>query len=373
MSILQFLAKAHFDFGARRELKGELQRLNCQRTLFVTDKGVIQAGVFAKATDSLASVDAACIFDQTPNNPTEAAAVEGYQQFQRLQCDSIVAIGGGASLDLAKAIAVLCGDPAPLWEYCNRNANMRPVRNTPPLFVLPTTSGSGSELGRSAVIIFDNGIKAGVACPQVVTAAICDPELTLGLPPRMTAATGMDALSHCIETFCSPTINPPADAIALDGLQRLYAHIERACTHGEDADARWHMMMGALEGGICFQKGMGAVHSLSHALGAYGHHHGTLNALFLPPVLRYNADVLEKAGKMDRMRHAMKLEQGADLPAAIAELNTRIGLPRGLRELGVGTGDFDAIASSAMLDNAHKTNPRPVSHADYVALLHETF
>lgn len=371
MSILQFLTKAHFDFGARRELQNELQRHGCRRPLFVTDKGVIQAGVFAKAVESLSSLDSECIFDETPNNPTEDAAVQGLAHYNDKRCDGIVAVGGGASLDLAKAIAVLCGDPAPLWEYCNRNANVRPVRNTPPLFVLPTTAGSGSELGRSAVIIFANGIKAGVSCPHVVTAAICDPELTLGLPRAMTAATGMDALSHCIETFCSPTVNPPADAIALDGLERLYAHIERACNHGGDADARWNMMMGALEGAICFQKGMGAVHSLSHALGAYGHHHGTLNALFLPSVLAYNAS--ELAGKMGRMRHAMKLPPDADLPKAISDLNARIGLPGGLRELGVSTADFDAIASAALLDNAHKTNPRPIAHSDYVMLLHATY
>lgn len=371
MSILQFLTKAHFDFGARRELQNELTRHNLIRPLFVTDKGVIQAGVFAKAVESIPNVDATCIFDEAPSNPTEDAAIKGAEYYNDKQCDSIVAIGGGASLDLAKAIAVLCGDPAPLWEYCNRNANVRPVRNTPPLFVLPTTAGSGSELGRSAVIIFANGIKAGVGCPQVVTAAICDPELTFGLPRGMTAATGMDALSHCIETFCSPTINPPVDAIALDGLERLYANIERACNHGSDADARWNMMMGALEGGICFQKGMGAVHSLSHALGAYGHHHGTLNALFLPAVLAYNAS--EIASKMDRMRAAMKLASDADLPKAIFDLNARIGLPKGLRDIGVNIDDFDAIASAALLDNAHKTNPRQIAHSDYVRLLHEAY
>lgn len=371
MTVLQFLTKVHFGFGSRRELAGELGRLGLSRPLFVTDKGVVGAGVFAQATESLGPVDPACVFDATPPNPTERAAGLGMEHYQRAGCDGIVAIGGGASLDLAKAIAVLCGDPAPLWEYCNRNARTRPVRDTPPLFVLPTTSGSGSEVGRSAVIIFDNGIKAGVGCPTVVTAAICDPELTLGLPRGMTAATGMDALSHCVETYCSPTVNPPADAIALDGLTRLYANIGPAVENGGDRDARWNMMMGALEGAICFQKGMGAVHSLSHSLGALGHHHGTLNALFLPHVLAYNAGALP--GKMDAMRRAMGVPADADLPALFLDLNRRIGLPAGLRDLDVDPASFDAIASASLEDNAHKTNPRPVTHADYVALLQATY
>jgi hypothetical protein len=239
--------------------------------------------------------------------------------------------------------------------------------NPPPLILLPTTAGSGSEAGRSAVIIFRNGIKAGIGCPTVVKAAICDPELTLGLPRYMTAASGMDALSHCVETFCSPAVNPPADAIALDGLERLFAHIERATQNGSDRDARWHMMMGSVEGAICFQKGMGAVHSISHALGALGHHHGTLNAIMLPHVIGYNAGWL--TAKMPVMRATMGLPAGADLAAAFAALNQRLGLPAGLRALGIEESVFPAIAEAALADNAHKTNPRPLTRDDYMTLL----
>jgi len=218
------------------------------------------------------------------------------------------------------------------------------------------------------VVIFRNGIKAGVGCPTVVKAAICDPELTLSLPRYMTAATGMDALSHCVETFCSPAVNPPADAIAIDGLKRLFAHIERATEDGHDRDARWNMMMGAVEGAICFQKGMGAVHSLSHSLGALGHHHGTLNAIMLPHVLAYNAGSL--AEKLPVMREAMGLPAGADLPAAFAALNQRLGLPPGLRALGIEESIFPEIAAASLLDNAHKTNPRALTGEDYMVLLH---
>jgi alcohol dehydrogenase class IV len=367
VSILQFLTKVHFDYGSRRELPGELARNAVRRPLFVTDKGLIAAGVFAMAIEPLGGTGDGAVFDATPANPTEDAAEAGYAMYGREQCDGIVAIGGGASLDLAKAIAVLCGDPAPLWEYCNRHPAPRPVANTPPLIVLPTTAGSGSEVGRSAVIIFRNGIKAGVGCPNVIKAAICDPELTLGLPPYMTAATGMDALSHCVETYCSPTVNPPADAIALDGLERVYANIERATADGGDRDARWNMMMGALEGAICFQKGLGAVHSMSHALGALNHHHGTLNAILLPHVIDYNKEVL--AHKLPILRATMGLAPDADLARVFLDLNARLGLPPGLQALGVDVAIFDAIADASLADNAHKTNPRPLSRQDYLGLL----
>lgn len=371
MSILQFLTKVHFEHGSRAELPGELTRHGIDRPLFVTDKGLIAAGVFAQALEPLGGPGQAPVFDDTPPNPTEDAVEAGHALFQQRDCNGIVAIGGGAALDLAKAIAVMCGDPAPLWEYCNRHPKTRPVVNTPPLIVVPTTSGSGSEVGRSAVIIFRNGIKAGVGCPNVVKAAICDPELTLGLPRYMTAATGMDALSHCVETFCSPTINPPADAIALDGLRRLYANITRVVDNGADRDARWHMMMGALEGAICFQKGMGAVHSMSHALGALGHHHGTLNAILLPHVMAYNAQWL--GDKLPALRQAMDLPPESDLCQVFLNLNRRLGLPPGLAALGVEEAGFDAIADASLADNAHKTNPRPLSKDDYLLLLRAAY
>lgn len=371
MSILQFLTKVHFDYGSRRELPGELARNGVKRPMFVTDKGLIAAGVFAMATEPLGPGAASAVFDDTPANPTEDAVEAGHAMFVREQCDGIVAIGGGASLDLAKAIAVMCGDPAPLWEYCNRHAKPRAVADTPPLVVLPTTSGSGSEVGRSAVIIFRNGIKAGVGCPNVVKAAICDPELTLGLPRYMTAATGMDALTHCVETFCSPTVNPPADAIALDGLKRVHANIEKVTEDGGDREARWHMMMGALEGAICFQKGLGAVHSMSHALGALNHHHGTLNAILLPHVIGYNHDWL--ADKLPALRQSMGLPADADLRQIFLDLSQRLGLPPGLKALGVDEGIFDAIADASLADNAHKTNPRPLTKQDYLTLLQAAY
>ncbi len=367
MSVLQFMTKVHFGHGLRSALPAEMEALNVRRPLIVTDRGVIAAGVLAQATESLGRDAARAIFDATPPNPTEEAAERGAAAYAEGGCDGILGIGGGAALDLAKAIAVLRSDPVPLWAYCNRHANPHPIVNPPPLILMPTTSGSGSEVGRSAVVIFRNGIKAGIRCPTIVSAAICDPDLTSGLPPGITAATGMDALSHCVETYCSSAINPPADAIVLDGMQRVVRSIEVAFARGADQGARWNMMMGALEGAIGFQKGMGAVHALSHPLGALGHHHGTLNAILLPHVLAYNAQWLGE--KFAVMRRVVGAAPGADLPLAFAQLNLRLGLPQRLRELGIAKTVLPKVAVDALEDNAHKTNPRPLDRQDYAALL----
>ncbi|CAN5400101.1 iron-containing alcohol dehydrogenase [soil metagenome] len=367
MSVLQFLTTVHFGHGLRRELPKLLAQSGVKRPLFVTDKGVIRAGVFRQAIDAMPGAETLPVFDDTPVNPTEAAAAAGAKLYQDEGCDGVVGIGGGAALDLAKAIAVLATHAPPLWNYCNRHANPLPIDRAPPVVLLPTTAGTGSEVGRSAVIVFDNGVKAGVRCPDLVTAAICDPELTFGLPPSITASTGMDALAHCIETYCSPTINPPADAISLDGMQRIFASLERAVANGGDVEARFDMMMGSLEGAISFQKGMGAVHALSHPIGARGFHHGTLNAILLPHVLACNRDWL--GAKWDTIRRQAGWPEGTDPAAAIAGLNSRIGLPPRLRDIGVAEADLAAVAREALDDNAHKTNPRPLTESDYFQLL----
>lgn len=375
MTVLTFLTRVVFGHGLRSELPAEMARAGIRRPLFVTDRGVVAAGVFAVATEAVTGTFGGAAglprFDEAPPNPTEGSSRAGADLFRKEGCDGVIGIGGGAALDLAKAIAILATDDAPLWAFCNRHASPRPIVNPAPLLLMPTTSGSGSEVGRSAVIVFDNGVKAGVGCPTVVKAAICDPELTLGLPPRVTAATGMDALAHCIETYCSSTVNPPADAVVLDGMGRIAEHLERAVNDGADRDARWNMMMGALEGAIGFQKGMGAVHALSHPLGAFGHHHGTLNAILLPPVLAHNRDWL--GDKPTVMKRIMGLDPVADLGAAIAGLNRRIGLPARLSELGVTEDQLPGIAEAALSDNAHKTNPRPLAQSDYETILRAVF
>ena len=218
---------------------------------------------------------------------------------------------------------------------------------TAPVIAIPTTAGTGSEVGRGAILILDDGRKVGVLSPHVVPKlAICDPELTLGLPARMTAATGIDAIAHCMETFMAPSFNPPADGIALDGLRRAWAHIETAVSEPGNREARTNMMSASMQGALAFQKGLGCVHSLSHSLGGLNPslHHGTLNAILLPAVIRFNAqaDTMIKEDKLARMAQAMNLPTGQDVAAAMQAMTKRLNLPTGLGELGITSAMFIA-------------------------------
>jgi hypothetical protein len=229
-------------------------------------------------------------------------------------------------------------------------------------------------VARGAILIVDDHRKLGFHSWHLVPkAAICDPELTLGLPPGLTAATGMDAIAHCMETFMAAPFNPPADGIALDGLARGWSHIERATRDGADREARLNMMSASMQGAMAFQKGLGCVHSLSHSLGGVNPrlHHGTLNAMFLPAVVRFNASAesVQKEKRLDRMAHAMGLGAGSDIPEALRDMNTRLGLPGGLAAMGVTESQFDAIIQGALADHCHKTNPRIASPQDYRQML----
>ncbi|MDP1885980.1 iron-containing alcohol dehydrogenase, partial [Polaromonas sp.] len=243
-----------------------------------------------------------------------------------------------------------------------------------PLIAVPTTSGTGSEVARGAIIIVDDHRKLGFHSWHLVPkTAICDPELTLGLPAHLTAATGMDAIAHCMETFMAPAFNPPADGIGLDGLQRGWAHIERATKDGSDREARLNMMSASMQGAMAFQKGLGCVHSLSHSLGGVDPrlHHGTLNAMFLPAVVRFNASAesIQKENRLNRMAQAMGLASGSDIPEAIKDMNARLGLPTGLAAMGVTREQFPDIIKGAMADHCHKTNPRIATAEEYEAML----
>jgi 4-hydroxybutyrate dehydrogenase len=362
MALIQYNVKVQFDFGALRLLPGELAAQGARRPLVVTDKGVAAAGLLDRVCTILPSPQ---VFDATPSNPTEAAAESALEAYRSGGCDSLVAVGGGSAMDLAKAAAVLTANEGPLERYAFYNAGMAfPPKLPAPLFVVPTTAGTGSEVARSAVLVFRSGRKSLLfTTPGTVRCAILDPELTLGLPPAITAATGMDALAHCVETFCSPRVNPPADAIALDGLRRIARNLERAVQDGSDRQARWEMMMAAMEGALAFQKGMGAVHALSHPLGTLGLHHGTLNAVLLPHVLGYNAAFLR--GKLASLAGAV----GGEAPGWFARLNERLGMPAGLAAMGVPQARIGDFAAEALADSSHATNPRPMLHEDYAKVL----
>jgi 4-hydroxybutyrate dehydrogenase len=352
----------------------QFERVGITRPLIVTDAGVKAAGVLQKALDALPGLPVA-VFDQTPSNPTEAAVRAAVAVFKANGCDGLIAVGGGSAIDCAKGVAIAATHEGPLTHYATiEGGSPRITDKAVPMIAVPTTSGTGSEVARGAIIIVDDHRKLGFHSWHLVPkTAICDPELTLGLPPKLTAATGMDAIAHCMETFMAPAFNPPADGIGLDGLQRGWAHIERATRDGSDREARFNLMSASMQGAMAFQKGLGCVHSLSHSLGGVDPrlHHGTLNAMFLPAVVSFNAtaESVQKEQRLQRMAHAMGLASAGDIPEAIKDMNARLGLPTGLAAMGVEHSWFDNIIKGALADHCHKTNPRIATPEDYRAVL----
>lgn len=376
MALIYYVTQVQFDFGAVKLLQQECERVGIKRPLIVTDAGVKAAGLLQKALDALPGMTVA-VFDQTPSNPTEAAVRAAALVYRSQRCDGLVAVGGGSSIDCAKGVAIAATHEGPLKTYATiEGGSPKITERVAPIIAVPTTSGTGSEVARGAILIVDDHRKLGFHSWHLVPkAAICDPELTLGLPAGLTAATGMDAIAHCMETFMAPAFNPPADGIGLDGLQRAWAHIERATKNGSDREARLNLMSASMQGAMAFQKGLGCVHSLSHSLGGVNPrlHHGTLNAMFLPAVIRFNAaaESIQKENRLRRMAHAMGLTSGSDIPEAITDMNARLGLPTGLAAMGVETGWFDKIIAGAMADHCHKTNPRIATADEYRAMLQQ--
>jgi len=374
MATLTYLTTTHFDFGAVHRIANELARAEISKPLIVTDAGIRAVGLVDKVIGVLGKDVLISIFDETPGNPTEAAVLKAFEQYSCDRCDGVLALGGGSSMDLGKAVALLAGSGGPLAQYDPLAGGAKKVQSVAPLIAVPTTAGTGSEVSIGFVIIMDDGRKLTFASPLFVPkAAICDPELTLGLPQMMTAATGMDAITHCIEAFLTPTINPPADGVALDGLWRGWRNLRAAVKDGTDRAARWQMMMCSTEGAMSFIKGLGAVHAMSHAAGRIERlnlHHGTLNAVFLPAVLRFNAPECDE--KYERIRQATGLAPSADLAEAISDLNADIGLPSGLSAMGVEEGDIPDLITYAMKDLSAMTNPRPALEDDFEVMIRES-
>ncbi len=374
MAYIYYLTHVQFDHGAVALLKAECDRVGISRPLVVTDAGVRAAGIVDKAVAALGTLPHS-VFDQVPSNPTEAAVRAGVQAYQAGLCDGLVAVGGGSAIDCAKGIAIVASHPGELKTYATIEGGSAKITDAVcPIIAVPTTSGTGSEVARGAILIVDDGRKLGFHSWHLVPkAAVCDPDLTLGLPPQLTAATGMDAIAHCMETFMAPAFNPPADGIALDGLRRGWAFIERATRDGSDKEARFNLMSASMQGAMAFQKGLGCVHSLSHSLGGVNPrlHHGTLNAMFLPTVVSFNttAQPMLQDDRLNRMAHAMGLASGSDVALALADMTARLGLPSGLAAMGVSTADHPRIIDGAMLDHCHKTGPRMATRDDYAQML----
>ena len=368
MPVMNFLTTCIFDHGAVGQLGRTLTGFGVSRPMVITDPGIKAVGLLDTILENLGMAPAA-VFADTVANPTEDQAIAVAQQYNDANADGLVALGGGSAMDLTKAVGLLASQGGPLEKYAAISGGAKHIGKLPPLIAIPTTAGTGSEVSVGMITTMNNGRKETFASPHLIpSTAICDPDLTLGLPPFLTAATGMDAVTHCIEAVLTPAINPPAEGVGYDGLNRAIKSgaLKRAVADGADKDARWNMMMASYEGALAFTKGLGSVHALSHAAGRLKEkklHHGTLNAIFLPHLLRFNDGAAPE--KYERWRFAMGLGANADLADAIARLNDDLGIPSTLSAIGVEASDGPGIVEFALNDLAHRGNARPAEQGDY--------
>ena len=375
MTQLNFINKPIFDHGALKQTSEVLRSIGIKKPLICTDKGIVEIGMLNNLRSLLSNEFTPTIFDQTPANPTEEAVNIAVQLFKTEDCDGIIGLGGGSSIDLGKAVAIMATHEGNLVDFSLNEGGMEKIQETAPLLAIPTTSGTGSEVSGGSVIIMHDGRKLILASPQLVPdAAICDPDLTLQLPPILTAGAGMDALTHCIEAVLSPMIDPPAEAVGLDGIERIFRNknLIKAVKDGNNKEARWNMMMAATEGAMAFTKGLGAVHSMSHACGAKQDlklHHGTLNGVILPTILRFNHGHVGE--KYERISGYMGLPKISDLAEVIENLNHEIGLPKNLGEMGITEEMIPELSQHSLVDPCTYTNPKIPNLQQYEKLFSE--
>jgi alcohol dehydrogenase class IV len=375
---MSYPTRVVFGPGALQRLPALVERLKIRRPLVVSDPGVVKAGLVQRVYERLKESGTAYdVFDQVQLNPTEQDAFDGLAAYREGRCDGIIAIGGGSPLDAAKLIQLLVTHEPPLSRYDDAAGGDQYVRDDmPPLLAIPTTAGTGSEVSRSGVVTLkDTGRKTVIFSPYLLPkAAICDPELTFGLPPGPTAATGMDAFTHCLESYVATGLHPLADALAIDGIERVARSLPRAVSDGSNLAARSDMMVAAMEGAMAFQKGLGASHALAHALTPLcGLHHGLANAIVLPAVMEFNRDacaprlarVAVAMGDVSRARTEVLAGNAID---RVRTLNAEIGIPLRLRDAGAKETDLLQVAKKAFQDASHRTNPRRCTEEDLLSI-----
>ena len=379
ISTFSFPTRIVFGAGAIRELGGEAKRLGIERPLLVTDRGIVQCGIADRIIEEgKRSGLSLTLYDGVNPNPVEQNVLQGLEIYRAGKCDGIIGLGGGSPLDAAKAIRLCVTHPLPLEQYDDQlDGGSKISPNVPPLIAIATTSGTGSEVGRSAVIVLKaTNRKTVIFSPHLIAGvALADAELTLGMPPGITAGTGLDALAHNVEAYLAKGYHPMCDAIALQGTRLVVRHLAKAVHNGKDLDARTHMMMAAIMGAVAFQKGLGAVHSLAHPLSTLaGLHHGTVNGILMPPVLEFNRPQSEErlrdlAVAMDLdVSHLRRDEAASAAIERIRQLLKEVDMPDRLSLLGIRREMIPALAKQAMEDACHLLNPRPCTEADMMAL-----
>ena len=363
-------------FGAGRisEIADACQAAGIRNPLLVTDRGLADMPITLK---TLGFLDAAglgrAIFADVDPNPNEKNAAAGVKAFRDGGHDGVVAFGGGSGLDLGKLVAFLAGQTRPLWDFEDigdwwTRADSDAIA---PIVAVPTTAGTGSEVGRASVITnSETEEKKIIFHPKFLpSVVICDPELTVGMPRFITAGTGLDAFAHCVEAFCSPHYHPMSQGMALEGMRLVKDFLPRAYADGTDIEARAHMMSAAAMGATAFQKGLGAIHALSHPIGAMYHtHHGTTNAVCMPAVLQFNKPAITSI--ITQAANYLGIKGGFDgFCAYVDDLNASLAIPKSLTELGVTDPDIDRIVAGALRDPSTGGNPVEMTEENTRVLL----
>ncbi|HEY0824619.1 MAG TPA: iron-containing alcohol dehydrogenase [Ramlibacter sp.] len=370
LSNFSFPTAIQFGPGARKEVRKHLQDQGCKRPLIVTDKALAALPVLAEFQTHLRELEVA-VFAGVSGNPTASQVMAGAEAFREHRADCVIGFGGGAALDVAKVVGLAATHEGEILEYAWDHPRVRAISEPLPYFVaLPTTSGTGSEVGRSSVISEDaTHLKRVVFSPKILARKVfADPELTLALPPHVTAATGMDALTHNIESYLSPAYHPLCDGIALEGARIAARSLVRAVREPGNLQARSDMMMSSMMGAIAFQKDLGAVHSCAHALGAVCDlHHGLANALMVEPVLAWNIEAAPD--KFEELAHVCRTGGGGPgFVRWLGHLKQQIGITGTLSSHGVKQEQIPRLVEIAVQDICHQTNPRPVTAQDFERL-----
>lgn len=386
ITTFSFPTRIIFGRGAVRRMPECLKESGVRKALLVTDPGLRAAPPFDAAVSTLKEAGVEFeVFDRVHGNPIEEDVLEAAELYRSSGCDGAVGLGGGSAIDVAKAVVLMARHTGALAELEAQAGGMdRMTGPYDPIIAIPTTAGTGSEVGRSSVITSHKlGRKIIIFSPWLMPKrAILDPELTVSLPPFMTAATGMDAFTHCLESLTCPVYHPLCDAIAIHGLELVIRYLERATRDGKDIEARGNMLVAAAMGAIAFQKDLGATHSLAHPLSTeFGLHHGLANALCLPAVMRFNLDAAAPhyarlAGLFDNANHrdsASERSEAARSIEMVEKMIERLGITRGLRHHGIPRDSLEGLSRSAFTDSCHKTNIRPCTQRDLLKLYEESW